>query len=133
LEQLIAVAFTIDQEVDCRHQASRRCLQGLPGGLGDEPEHVECVLEGRIGPEEFRLGAFRQVEDHIHDESIKCMTRGFAEPCFPVLWAGDPAYRAVEPWVCGDGVGPRGLEPRTSALSGQRSNRAELWAHVAVT
>jgi hypothetical protein len=25
-------------------------------------------------------------------------------------------------------VGPRGLEPRTSSLSGMRSNRAELWA-----
>jgi hypothetical protein len=25
-------------------------------------------------------------------------------------------------------VGPRGLEPRTSSLSGTRSNRAELWA-----
>ena len=25
-------------------------------------------------------------------------------------------------------VGPRGLEPRTSSLSGKRSNRAELWA-----
>ena len=28
----------------------------------------------------------------------------------------------------GIGVGPRGLEPRTSSLSGKRSNRAELWA-----
>ena len=27
-----------------------------------------------------------------------------------------------------EGVGPRGLEPRTSSLSGKRSNRAELWA-----
>ena len=25
-------------------------------------------------------------------------------------------------------MGPRGLEPRTSSLSGMRSNRAELWA-----
>ena len=28
----------------------------------------------------------------------------------------------------GELVGPRGLEPRTSSLSGMRSNRAELWA-----
>lgn len=28
----------------------------------------------------------------------------------------------------GSTVGPRGLEPRTSSLSGMRSNRAELWA-----
>jgi hypothetical protein len=30
--------------------------------------------------------------------------------------------------VCLAIVGPRGLEPRTSSLSGMRSNRAELWA-----
>ena len=30
-------------------------------------------------------------------------------------------------------VGPRGLEPRTSSLSGMRSNRAELWAHESST
>ncbi len=34
----------------------------------------------------------------------------------------------TRPLGYGCGVGPRGLEPRTSSLSGKRSNRAELWA-----
>lgn len=43
-------------------------------------------------------------------------------------------WESHTPVSCGHGsnetllVGPRGLEPRTSSLSGTRSNRAELWA-----
>ncbi len=35
---------------------------------------------------------------------------------------------AKRPKSTGGSVGPRGLEPRTSSLSGMRSNRTELWA-----
>jgi hypothetical protein len=52
-----------------------------------------------------------------------------AIPPWPTLIPGircatrkPPESRGVSP------VGPRGFEPRTSSLSGMRSNRAELWA-----
>ena len=41
---------------------------------------------------------------------------------FPSFW---------ESLIGGDWVGPDGLEPSTSSLSGKRSNQAELWARIA--
>jgi hypothetical protein len=51
------------------------------------------------------------------------------DPHVPVAYESRKGARNLE-HTGGSVVGPRGLEPRTSSLSGMRSNRAELWAPV---
>lgn len=65
-QELVTMTLTVDEEIDTGHETRGRCVQGVAGGRGESPQHVDCVLKSGVRPEDLRFGTLREIEDYKH-------------------------------------------------------------------